>query len=107
MRTVYGRACDVIRKHLPTGCAEPECIANLVQDAGLLAPDLPEPRIDIGEWQEWGYKHGNSVALENGEITVYIPDDISRDLTPYEAREIAAWLNAAANAAVEGTSNER
>lgn len=43
MRTVYGRACDVIREHLPTGCAEPECIANLLQDAGLLAPDLPEP----------------------------------------------------------------
>ena len=43
MRTVYAHACDIIREHLPTGCAEPECIAHLLLDAGLLAPDLPEP----------------------------------------------------------------
>ena len=70
---------------------------EILNNAGLLVPDLPEPRIDIDEWQEWGHKHGPNVALENGEITVYIPDDISRDLTPDEARELAAWLNAAAN----------
>ena len=68
----------------------------------LLVLDLPEPRIDIGEWQEWGHKHGTSVTLENGKITVYIPDDISRDITPGEARELAAWLNAAANYSQEG-----
>ena len=70
-------------------------LASDLADAGLLAPEVPEPRIDIDGWQEWGHKHGNSVALENGKITVYIPDDLSRDLTPAEARELAAWLNAA------------
>lgn len=71
--------------------------AQDLADAGLLALDAPEPRIDIDEWQEWGHKHGPSVALENGKITVHIPDDISRELTREEARELAAWLNAAAN----------
>ena len=28
-------------------------------------------------------------------VTVEIPDDISRDLSPAEARELATWLNAA------------
>lgn len=74
-------------------------VAEELTDAGLLAPDLPEPRINIGGWQEWGHKHGNCVTLHNGMVTVEIPDDISRDLTPAEARELAAWLNAAANAA--------
>ena len=92
------KAAQVIRDHgAGTICNEPECIAQDLADAGLLAPDLPEPRIDIDEWQEWGHKHGPNVALENGKITVCIPDDISRDLTPGEARELAAWLNAAAN----------
>lgn len=76
--------------------------ADALADAGLLAPDLPEPRIDIGEWQEWGHKHGNKVTLHNGMVTVIIPDDISRDLTREEAQELAAWLNAAANYSQEG-----
>lgn len=71
--------------------------ARRLKDAGLLAPDLPEPRINIGGWQEWGHKHGNCVTLHNGMVTVEIPDDISRDLSPGEARELAAWLNAAAD----------
>lgn len=76
-----------------------ETAAEMLADAGLLAPDLPEPRIDVHDWQEWGHKHGSSVTLEDGMVTVEIPDDISRDLSPGEARELAAWLNAAATAA--------
>ena len=75
----------------------PGRIAQDLADAGLIAPDLPEPRIDIDGWQEWGHKHGNKVTLENGIVTVEIPDDISRDLTLKEARDLAAWLNAAAD----------
>lgn len=93
------RAAEIIEKHGFYPCREPECLAQDLADAGLLAPDLPEPRIDIDGWQEWGHKHGSSVTLEDGMVTVEIPDDISRDLTPAEARELAAWLNAAANAA--------
>ena len=77
-----------------------EYAARWLQDDGLLAPDLPEPRIDIDGWQEWGHKHGNRVTLENGMVTLVIPDDISRDLTREEAQELAAWLHAAANHAV-------
>lgn len=62
----------------------------------------PEPRINLDGWQEWGHKHGPNVSLENGKITVYIPDDISRDLTREEAQELATWLNAAANEAKRG-----
>ena len=79
-----------------------ETAADMLADAGLLAPDLPEPRIDIGEWQEWGHQHGNRVTLHAGMVTVEIPDDISRDLTPDEAREIAHALLAAANEAKRG-----
>ena len=37
------RAADVIRAHGTDPCREPECIAQDLADAGLLAPDLPEP----------------------------------------------------------------
>lgn len=57
----------------------------------------PEPRIDLGEWQEWGHKHGTNVTLEDGAITVAIPDDVSRKLTPDEALDLATWLHAAAD----------
>lgn len=37
------RAARVIRDHGFDPCREPECIAQDLADAGLLAPDLPEP----------------------------------------------------------------
>lgn len=62
---------------------------------GQAEPAPPGPRIDLGEWQEWGHKHGTTVTLENGKITVTIPDDVSRELTPAEANDLATWLHAA------------
>lgn len=56
---------------------------------------LPKPRIDLGDWQEWGHKHGTTVTLEDGKITVAIPDDVSRELTTAEALALATWLHAA------------
>lgn len=94
------RAAEVIYKTLAGKYGDftiPTDAAQALADASLLAPDLPEPRIDIGEWQEWGHQHGNRVTLHAGMVTVEIPDDISRDLTPDEAREFAAWLSAAAD----------
>ena len=38
------RAAEVIRAHGTDPCREPECIAQDLADAGLLAPDLPEPQ---------------------------------------------------------------
>lgn len=49
-------------------------------------------------------EHAKRVTLENGMVTIEIPDDISRDLTPEEARDLAAWLNAAANHSEEGNA---
>lgn len=92
---------DLARKivhHMTGSPITAQYIVQELANTGLLAPDLPEPRIDIDGWREWGHKHGNSVALENGRITVHIPDELSRDLTPAEARELATWLNAAAHA---------
>ena len=37
------RAADVIRAHGFDPCREPECIAQDLADAGLIAPDLPKP----------------------------------------------------------------
>ena len=85
----------VIRQQtLVTDLATSKDIARKLEYAGVLAP---EPRIDLDGWQEWGHKHGNNVSRENGMVTLVIPDDISRELTPAEARELALWLNAAAD----------
>ena len=96
------RAAEVAAEFLGGNVFAATIITKRRADAGLLAPDLPEPRIDIDGWQEWGHKHGNSVTLNNGMVTVEMPDDISRDLTPDEARELAAWLNDAADYPQEG-----
>lgn len=37
------RAAGVIREHGFDPCKEPECIANDLADAGLLAPDIDHP----------------------------------------------------------------
>ena len=104
------KAAEVIRtwqsRHKTEMDTNPDWAAqNLAGDlaaAGLLAPDLPEPRMDIDGWQVWGHKHGNHVSLQHGMVTVVMPDDISRDLTIKEARDLAAWLNAAADHAQQG-----
>lgn len=54
------KAVQVIRMHDADGmCNEPECLAQDLADAGLLAPDLPEPDLDTSdpahcaEYLEW------------------------------------------------------
>ena len=99
MRTVYGRACDVIREHLHTGCAEPECIANLLQDAGLLAPDLPEPDDcpqDI-HTPGWHLEENFYAAPLGGIIWVTNERGWGRPKTVEEARTYAYKLLAAAD----------
>lgn len=101
--SIRDEAIRVIRQQtLVSDLATSKDIARKLEYAGLLAADAPEPRIDLDGWQEWGHKHGSHVTLEDGVITVVIPDDISRDLTCEEAQELATWLNAAANEAKRG-----
>lgn len=101
MKTVYARACDVIRKHQPSGCAEPECIANLLKDAGLLAPELPapnDPDIIVPDGKGWlpGGPDGPSVwTAPGGRVMVQRIEP--GDLTPDEARDAAHALLAAAD----------
>lgn len=94
------RAADVIRAHGFDPCRVPECIAQDLADAGLLAPDLPEPS-KAGFWHT-----DNTVtrALTNRlvEAGFYSQGvDTYVKLAPAEARELAANLTAAANAAEE------
>lgn len=98
MRTVYAHACDIIREHLPTGCAEPECIAHLLLDAGLLAPDLPEPNFQ-GAW----HTDSTSIRLDSNvtsrvALNLWFGEgNASIRLTTEEAREVAHALLSAAN----------
>lgn len=43
------RAAKVIDRHGFDPCREPECIAQDLADAGLLAPDLPEPTLSFDD----------------------------------------------------------
>ncbi|WP_204338629.1 hypothetical protein, partial [Rhizobium ruizarguesonis] len=82
-------------------CQEPECIANDIADAGLLAPDLPEPNdpnVFVPNGKGWlpGGPYGPSVWTAPGG-TVMVQRIEPGDLTPEEARGIAHALLAAAD----------
>ena len=60
------KAAEVIRAHGFDPCREPECIAQDLADAGLLAPDTPEPNTH-GDWELAG---GVTVTADDGEIII-------------------------------------
>lgn len=78
-----------------------ETAADMLADAGLLAPDLPEPNdtgIFVPDGKGWlpGGPHGPSVwTAPDSRIMVQRIEP--GDLTPNEAREFAHTLLAAAN----------
>ena len=79
------KAAEVINRHGFDPCREPECIAQDLADAGLLAPDVPEPGVfKDGAEVEWDTLDGY-VNVENGLITVS-HDERTEDDTP-EQRE--------------------
>ena len=95
------KVAEVIAKHNADGvCNEPECIANDLADAGLLAPNLPKPTTiaeggrgatwgrDVQVWVEDG---GNRVWVEMGDMTI--------SYTVESARKHGNRLLAAANLA--------
>lgn len=99
------RAADVIRAHGTDPCREPECIAQDLADAGLLAPDLPEANEAnfVPDGKEWlpGGPHGPNIWTAP-DSTVMVQRIEPGDLTPEEAREVANSLYAAANYSEEG-----
>ena len=99
------RAADVIRAHGFDPCREPECIAQDLADAGLIAPDLPKPDeadfVPGGKGWLPGGPHGPSIWTAP-DSTVMVQRIEPGDLTPEEARGIAHALLAAADYSEEG-----
>ncbi len=94
------KAAEVIRAHGTDPCREPECIAQDLADAGLIAPDLPEANEAnfVPDGKGWlpGGPHGPSVWTAP-DSTVMVQRLEPGDLTPEEARGIAHALLAAAD----------
>lgn len=80
--------------------------AEELANAGRLAPDLPEPARRSIEgyhtahpWAEWDAGHNRVMALKDGFVSIQDVEEpeLCIGMPPDEARELAAWLNAAAN----------
>lgn len=103
--TNIDRAAEVIRAHGTDPCREPQCIAQDLADAGLIAPDLPKPDeadfVPGGKGWLPGGPHGPSIWTAP-DSTVMVQRLEPGDLTPEEARGIADALYAAANYSQEG-----
>lgn len=99
------RAAKVIDRHGFDPCREPECIAQDLAYAGLLAEDLPEPSSIIGEDEEGGDKRicwsapGCDIELVPGEMIVTYEHQAGHEIE--HAHQIALALLAAANYAQE------
>lgn len=100
------KAAEVIRKHNSDGiCSEPECLAQDLAKAGLLAPDLPkEDVVSANGTPVWRPDKGLMVtAFRDGEVRMGIPptypDTEFREViyTQPQAIEQALALLAAAN----------
>lgn len=94
-------AADVIQDHGFDPCRDPQCIAQDLADAGLLAPDLPE-KTKRGDWQP---TDTTTVTIEeDGTITVKekispIQTLIDWNATPEDTEKLAYAILAAANEA--------
>lgn len=92
------KAAQVIRDHGSDPCREPECIAQDLADAGLLAPDLPEPLTAANGNPVWRADQTLMVArYPDGEIGMMISWEQEARYTPQTARDQAALLLAAAD----------
>lgn len=95
------RAAEIIRQFLNGKEPYSTMLRNRLDNAGLLAPDLPEPNdtgIFVPGGKGWlpGGPYGPSVWTAPGG-TVMVQRIEPGDLTPEEAREVAHALLAAAN----------
>lgn len=107
--TTSDRAADVIRAHGTNPCNEPECIAQDLADAGLLAPDPPEPDgTSINGTPVWRADKClmTTVTRNPNQVRMWIVDVGEVAYTPQDARKQAYMLLAAANYA-EQTKTRR
>lgn len=104
------KAAEVIRAHGFDPCREPECIAQDLADAGLLAPDTAVKFDENGVWQDYdeepeifvmtkGLPVGFAAigVLDRDEMKLHV-----RARPADEIREVAHALLAAANYSEEG-----
>lgn len=95
------RAAEIIRQFLNGKEPYSTMLRNRLDNAGLLAPDLPEPNdtdIFVPDGKGWlpGGQHGPSVwTAPGGRVMVQRIEP--GDLTPDEARDFAHAVLAAAN----------
>lgn len=99
------QAAEVIRKHNSDGiCSEPECLAQDLEEAGLLAPELPDE-----SWpQVWEVNGFLVTAIEDGGETIELAENEGDGNVGYGwftdrhlARKLALALLAAAQYAEE------
>ena len=101
--TNQDQAALVIDKNLPIAekierHAHACIIADALKEAGLLAPDAPQPYFEYAGGPVWEVNNGYSIEKERpGEITVSYHGEPAEPITPQEARSLAAALLAAAN----------
>lgn len=101
--TNQDQAALVIDKNLPIAekierHAHACIIADALKEAGLLAPDAPQPYFEYAGGPIWEVNNGYSIEKERpGEITVSYHGEPAEPITPQEARSLAAALLAAAN----------
>lgn len=95
------RAAEIIEKHGFYPCCEPECLAQDLADAGLLAPDLPEPDGDDGVHHVYTAVDNLDVVSVTGHVQLNRLEPAGRtavwDGKPAAARSFAHVLLAAAN----------
>lgn len=85
--------------------AEAHCYAQALADAGRLMPVPPRPMEVISS--DWA-KFNEHIEVIAGDVRVYFAGDFGEypeNLTPAEAREQAAYLNAAADYAEQEQDN--
>lgn len=96
------RAAEVIDRHGFDPCREPECIAQDIADAGLLAPDLPEPTFSFDDGTKaWLVKDDEvrdiaATYIFDGEILLSTAAGKVKG-APEKMRKIGLALLAAAN----------
>lgn len=101
--STIARAAKVIRDHGFDPCREPECIAQDLADAGLLAPELPEPSRGMTPNGAVWYLSGSigDIRRMRNRIVIFGNDYRRRPfrlvLTEAETETIAHALLAAAN----------
>lgn len=101
------KAAEVIRKHNSDGiCSEPECLAQDLEEAGLLAPEPkaphPNPPIDVHK-PAWEVPELPDKWVSAFIKKVWITDSHGwgKSITTDQARNLAHALLAAANHAEE------